>query len=258
MALSILDRYTSAKIRHPSWRIYKAIDTIRSNPDNFAIYNDVDPEIFGLKGDIDIYYPFETNDELTDEIVDAILREDYVDSYFCVAECLSLFLDIKQRQLIEIMLMTGMLPEEVAAELGQKSALVETYANVFFDTSVWRTRADRMAYIIRGTIGEDARIKNLAEQKGVDFVLTSVFHMPAKIRMDKALANLFGVAYKNSLDRADNDDNDDQKCSQEWVKRAIEIYRELKATNTADGGIKELKIALETRPAPKLGIEDLE
>lgn len=136
--------------------------------------------------------------------------------------------------------------------------MVETYANVFFDVTVWRTRADRMAYLLRGTIGEDARIKNMAEQKGVDYVLTSVFNMPAKIRMDKALANLFGVAYKQAISRADNDDNDDQKCAQEWVKRTIEIYRELKAANTADGGIKELKIALETRPAPEIGIDDLE
>ena len=256
--MSVLDRYTSAKIRHPSWRIYKAIDTIRSDVKNLKIYDEIAPEAFGLKGDIDVYYPFETNDELTDEIVDAIMREDYTDSYFCIAECMGLFLDTKQRQLIEIMLMSGLLPEEVAADLGQKSAMVETYANVFFDVSVWRTRADRMAYLLRGTIGEDARIKNMAEQRGVDYVLTSVFNMPAKIRMDKALANLFGVAYKQAINRADNDDNDDQKCAQEWVKRTIEIYRELKAANTADGGIKELKIALETRPAPAIGIDDLE
>lgn len=252
-----LDRYTSAKIRHPSWRIYKAIGTIRANPENLALYDEIAPEVFGLKGDIDVFYPFESNDELTDEIVDAIMREDYEDSYFCVAECMGLFLDVKQRQIIEIMLMTGMLPEEIAADLGQKSAMIETYASVFFDTSVWRTRADRMAYLIRGTVGEDARIKNMAEQKGVDFVLASVFHMPTKIRMDKALANLFSIAYKQAISRSENDDNDDQKCAQEWVKRTIEIYRELKAANTADGGIKELKIALETRPAPQVGIDDL-
>lgn len=255
--VGILDRYTSAKIRHPSWRIFKAIQTIRNNPDNLGIYDEVAPEVFGLRSDIEVFYPFETNDELTDEIVDAIMREDYTDSYFCIAECMGLFLDAKQRQVIEIMLMAGRMPEEIAADLGQKPAMLETYANVFYDTSVWRTRADKMAYLLRGTVGEDARIKNMAEQKGVDFVLASVFHMPTKIRMEKALSNLFGIAYKQAIDRSENDDNDDQKCAQEWVKRTIEIYRELKAANTADGGIKELKIALETRPAPQISIDDL-
>ena len=80
--MSVLGRYTSAKIRHPSWRIYKAIDTIRSDVKNLKIYDEIAPEAFGLKGDIDVYYPFETSDELTDEIVDAIMREDYTDSYF--------------------------------------------------------------------------------------------------------------------------------------------------------------------------------
>lgn len=255
----LLDRYrTTAKLRHPSWRIYKAIEDIHKAAESPDDVTDLTPETFGLRSDIEIYYPYLSNDELTDEIIFALTEDDYKDNkYFCIGDCMNLFCDTKARQLVEGMILSGILPVDIASDLGYKPALIETYAQVFFDTSVWRTAADRIAYLARGVVGEDSRIKNLVMDKGIEYVMVNEFKLPGKVKMEKALATLFGKAYKQTMQFIESDDNLDQKTAQEWVKRSLEIFRELKSASRSEGGIRELTIALETHSAPTKSIEDL-
>lgn len=254
-----LDRYRSAKIRHPSWRIYKAIDDIWKSSTDPEVTTKINPKEFGLHPDIQVYYPYTVNDELTDELIAAIVDEDYTDGkYFCIADCMNLFLDVRTRQLLEGMLLQGYVAADIAADLGYKPAFVETYAAAFYDTSVWRTPADKIAYISRGICGEDAVIKRLIQDKGLEYVKVHKYNMPATIKMDKALSTLFGMAYKQAVQYTESGDGEDQHTAQEWIKSSLAIFKELKSAAKSEGGIRELTIALETSQAPKVGIDDLD
>lgn len=259
MASNILERYKSARfIRHPSWRVYKALADIRSTASSPEEISDLTLAEFGLSDNIEVYYPYLINDELTEEIIAALTDENYEDTDFKVGACLSLFCDITSRQLLEGMLLGGDLPEDIADELGYSISLVQTYAQVFFDTSVWRSDADKLAYITRGTIGKDAEIKRLIWENGLEYVRAHVFHMPAKLRMETALKTIFGDAYTVIMDKIRSGDNEDQKIAQAWARQSLDIFKELKNAAKGTGGIRELTIALDTSRAPRISIEDLE
>lgn len=213
---------------------------------------------FGLNPEIKVYYPFKENDDLTNEIILAIADKDYVDGeYYCIEDCMELFLDVRNRQLVEGYLMQGTMPADIAADLGYKQALIETYACAFFDTSVWRTDADRFMYIQRGTIGDDSRMKHLINTKGMEYVQVHEYNMPAKVKMDKALANLFGRMYEKTMQLMASPDKDEQLLAQTWAKRSLEAFSELKNAAKSEGGIRELTIALKTSDAPSKGLGDL-
>lgn len=246
------------KLRHPSWRVYKAIETINSDKERFPLDEDISPIDFGLKPDIDVYYPTEHNDEIVDELVDIIMRDDYKDTkQFYIQDCMSLFLNTKARQLIEGSLMEGKLAPDIATEMQLKIAMVEVYQTAFYDTSVWRTLADKLVYLSKGTVGDDAKIKNMVANKGMDFVKVNVFDMPAAVTMEKALSNIFGLAYAQIMNNIKDMDPESQKNAQIWTQRTLDIFKELKNAAKADGGIRELTIALETSKAPSKGLDDL-
>ena len=258
-----LERFKSAhQVRHPSWRIYKAIRDIHAAATSPDIKDQISPSTFGLKEeseDYQVYIPYDANDELTDEIIFALTDENYSDGkFFCISSCMNLFCDIKSRQLVEGMLISGVLPVDIAADLGYKPAVIQTYANAFYDISVWRTPADRLVYLSRGMVGEDARIKQMIMDKGIEYVQVHEFKMPSKLKMEKALASLFGRAYAQTMRHINSDDLDEQKNAQEWVKQSLAIFKELKNASRSEGGIRELTIALETHKAPSKGIDDLD
>lgn len=153
--------------------------------------------------------------------------------------------------------MEGKLAPDIATEMQLKIAMVEVYQTAFYDTSVWRTLADKLVYLSKGTVGEDARIKNMVANKGMDFVKVNVFDMPAAVTMEKALSNIFGLAYAQVMDNIKDMDPESQKNAQIWTQRTLDIFKELKNAAKADGGIRELTIALETSKAPSRGLDDL-
>ena len=258
MALTAHLTESPSKLRHPSWRVYKAIETINSDKERFPLDEELSPSDFGLKPDITVFYPHEQNDELIDELIDIITREDYQDEKrFYINDCLSLFLNFKARQLIEGNLMEGKLAPDIATEMGLKVSTVEVYQNTFFDVSVWRTIADKLVYLSKGTIGEDARLKNMISTSGMDYVKVNVFNMPAAVTMEKALSNIFGLAYAQVINNIKTEDPESQKNAQIWTQRTLDIFKELKNAAKADGGIRELTIALETSKAPTKGLDDL-
>lgn len=256
---SILDRYKSVEIRHPSWRIYKAIETIHESIKARGEEPiDLTPNDFGLKDDASIYYPYKDNDDLTNELVKAILDPEYTDGpYFKITDCMRLFLDVKARQSIEASLMENQLAVDISVALGVDTVLIETYSACFFDTSVWRSPADKLAYLRKGIVGEDAHIKNLVSEKGLAYVQTEILGMPKTVKLDEALAVISGKVYVEALRNMKSDDPIDQKNSQIWVARFFESYDRLKNSAKADGGIRELTIALETSKAPTVSIGDL-
>ena len=258
MALTAHLSATPSKLRHPSWRVYKAIETINSDKERFPLEEELSPSDFGLKADIEVFYPNEANDELVDELIDIIIREDYTDTKkFFIKDCLSLFLNAKARQLIEGNLMEGKLAPDIATEMNLRVAVVEVYQNTFFDLSVWRTIADKLVYLSKGIVGEDARIKNMVASKGMDYVKVNVFDMPSAVTMEKALSNIFGLAYAQIINNIKVEDPESQKNAQIWTQRTLDIFKELKNAAKADGGIRELTIALETSKAPSRGLDDL-
>lgn len=258
--MAILDRYKpTATIRHPSWRIYRALEEIKaSNAVSEHIKDELSLELFGLKTDAKVYYPYRNLDDVTLELVAALTHEDYEDTDFFMDQCLSLFLDVKARQLLECSLMTDMMPADIGRDLGMPTSVVQSYKTIFFDISVWRNDADKLYYIRRGTVGDDSTYKNMALDKGIDYMKVRKFNMPAKIHLEKSLGTVFGKAYQKTIDFMDSDAGEDQKVAQDWTKQLVNLYRELKSASRAEGGIRELTIALQTNPAPSKSMDDLE
>lgn len=258
--MAILDRYKpTATIRHPSWRIYRALEEIKaSNAVSEHIKDELSLELFGLKTDAKVYYPYRNLDDVTLELVAALTHADYEDTDFFMDQCLSLFLDVKARQLLECSLMDDMMPADIGRDLGMPTSVVQSYKTIFFDISVWRNDADKIYYIRRGTVGDDSTYKNMALDKGIDYMKVRKFNMPAKIHLEKSLGTVFGKAYQKTIDFMDSDAGEDQKVAQDWTKQLVNLYRELKSASRAEGGIRELTIALQTNPAPSKSMDDLD
>lgn len=254
---SVLDRYKSTQVRHPSWRVYRTVSEIQKDTNLSEDCRSITVEDLGLKSNIDVYYPYTTNDDLIIELGYALTKPDYKDEYFRITDCLALFVDVKARQQLEARLMSGEMPEDAATDLGYDIPMVQTYAQIFFDVSVWRTSADKLSYVRKGTSGEDSRLKNLALEKGVEYLDVHEFNMPAKVKMEKVLSQLFGLAYERVMVMMKSDDLEEQRCAQDWLKYNISIFRELKNASKADGGIRELTIALKSDTAPTRSIDDL-
>lgn len=266
MPAGLLEKYRSSKIRHPSWRIYKALEEVKKKLPllkkkkivDIKDESELSPTIFGLKEDIDVYYPYGDPDDLTNEIIACIIDPDYSDKgKFGIEECMSIFCDIENRQLLEGMLMDNALPSDISLELGYSTETILTYSSAFFDTSVWRSGSDKLAYIKQGLIGIDGSRKALITTKGIDYVATKYYNRPHKVRMERALADMFGKAYEQVIANIESDEPEDQIRAQGWAKKMIETFKELKNASKEDGGIRELSIALKTDSAPQKGIEEL-
>lgn len=258
--MAILDRYKpSAVIRHPSWRIYRALEVIKADdavPDN--VKEELSLELFGLKPDAEVYYPYKNLDDVTLELIAAFTHEDYEDKVFFMDQCLSLFLDVKARQLLECSLIEDLMPADIGRDLGMPTSVVQSYKTIFFDISVWRNDADKLYYIRKGTVGDDSTFKNIALENGLDYLKVRKFNMPAKLHLERSLGTVFGKAYLKTINFLDSDAGEDQKVAQDWTKQLIGLYRELKSASRAEGGIRELTIALQTNPAPTKSLDDLE
>lgn len=262
----ILDRYRSSQIRHPSWRIYRALDEIKEmlpelKKKNIFDEDELDnlsPQTFGLREDIDIFYPYTEVDDLTGEIIGALINVDYTDNgKYGIPECMSIFCDIDGRQLLEGMLLEGAMIGDIAIELGYTQELVQTYATVFFDCSVWRSPTDKMAYLKNGVIGNDGSMKNAINKSGVDYVAAHYFNKPSQVKMEKALADTFGLAYTLVKQNINSNEPEDQDKAYKMAKLLIDTFKELRNSSKQDGGIRELSIALHTDTAPKTGLDDL-
>lgn len=257
--MPILDKYSTSKIRHPSWRVYKAIADINERfPLRKETLDELKLENLGLKEDIDVYIPYKVNDPLTEALIRIFTEEDYDDQDFNIKDSLSLFLDVPGRQLLECGIMTGQAPLDLANDIGYSSELAMVYSRLFFDVSVWRTPADRDNYIFKGICGKDSQVKTTVLKRGYEYAKAKIFNVQSKVKLDRALADIFAKAYEKTMTLMDTSCSpEDDKVAQEWIKVVLATFKELKNANQAEGGIRELTIALQSAPAPKTSIEDL-
>lgn len=256
--MSTLKQYSSNKIRHPSWRVYRALEEIRKDPlVSSEDKLELDISEFSLMPIENVYIPYKDIDMLTQCLIDALKTDNYENDRLPIVDTLTLFLDVEGRQHIEALLMTGMTPFDIAEETTYSMDFIQTYVGLFFDTSVWRTPSDRKHYIEDGTEGIDRIIKRDVVTKGIDYVKTKVFHVTSKIKLEQAMLNLFAENYKQTMHYISIGTKEDQEIAQGWAKLTIATYRELKNTNQSDGGIRELTIALQASPAPSLSVGDL-
>ena len=253
MALD-LSRFQHVELRHPAWRVYKAIQDCQDTPEEVA---NIDwKETFGLVPP-PVYTPFQEIDVLTETLERVMLDKPFVDSTFKINECLSLFMDVAARQPLECCLMNGDAVADIAAELQMDLTFVQTYAGLFFDTSIWRTDADKLAYVRKGTTGQDSVIKKLVLDEGLDYVKTKYFGLPEKLRIDTALLRAFGGAYESLIRGMKSEDLEEQGLALGWSKSMLNIAKYLKSTQRTSGGIKDLIIKLQATEAPTKSIDDL-
>lgn len=256
--MALLEQYSSSKIRHPSWRVYKAVSEVRRRFGNdITIIDGLSLEAFCLKQDIDIYYPYDDTDGLTEQLIDALTTPNYKNDALPIADTLCLFLDATGRQYLESLLMTGMTPYDTSDDTGYSMEFIQTYSSLFYDVTVWRTHADKQNYLNKATIGVDRATKLEVDKNGLDYAKAKIFRVASKIKVEQAVLNLFAESYKQAMHYMHTDSPEDQEVAQGWTKLTIATYKELKNINQSDGGIKELTIALQSSPAPKIGINDL-
>jgi L-rhamnose mutarotase len=235
------------KIKHPSWRVYKAAQDCG-----------LDVKDFGLKTDIDVFMPYTTNDDLTNELCKALTDTSYVDSTYEIQSCLELFMSAPDRQLIEAMLLNNKSLAEVCDTISCSDVFAMTYSSLFFDTSIFKNNVEKMIYVREGTCGDDAVHKKVAINKGDEYFKVKQGVSGTKINMDTILADTFAKAYMAMNQNADIDDVSSQEIAQGWGNLMLKIAQHMSKNGDKDVGLDQLVIALQTAAAPKRSIDSLD
>jgi hypothetical protein len=232
-------------IKHPSWRVYKAVQDCG-----------LDATKFGLK-DITPFYPYQKNDELTDELIKALKDPSYEDTTFEVKACLELFLNVMDRQLIEGMLLNNKSVSEICQLLDCSESFVLTYKSLFFDTSVFKNHVEKLVYVRQGTAGNDAVAKREFNEKGEEYFKAKLGLTSDKLSVDKVLLDTFAACYLALRKNAETDDIGAQEIAQGWGNLMVKIAAQLAKGGGKDMSIEDLIIQLQTTPPPQKSIEDL-
>lgn len=237
---------TAKKIKHPSWRVYKAIQDCNLSPSDY-----------GLK-DIAVYMPYTTNDDLTNELVKLITQEeDYVDDVYGIRDCYEMFKDKTGRQLIEVLLLGNKAMMEVAEELDCTEAFALTYKSLFYDTSVFSNKIERLVYVRQGTCGEDAIIKSEFMEKGEEFVKSKLGFRNTKISVDTIMNDALARSYVAMLKHVEENDLEYQGVAMGWANTLVKLAAQLQKRGNNGMTINDLQIFLKTAPIPEKSIDDL-
>ena len=235
------------KIKHPSWRVYKAVQDC-----------DLDIKEFGLKHDIDVYMPYTTNDDLTNELCRALSDTAYIDGAYEIQSCLELFMNPGDRQLIAAMLLNNKSLSEVCDVIGCSDIFAMTYSSLFFDTGVFRNNVEKMIYVREGTCGDEAIQKKVAISKGDEYFKVKQGVPSSKINVDTLLADTLAKAYMAMNTNAEIDDVSSQEIAQGWGTLMLKIAQHMSKSDNKDAGLDQLVIALQTAAAPKRSMDALE
>lgn len=235
------------QIRHPSWRVYKAVTECG-----------LDLKDFGLKEGIDIFIPQKNNDDLTEELKNLLSDPGYKDDQYEIQDCLYLFSVTEDRQLIEAMLLNNKSLAEIIDVMGCSDTFALTYSSLFFDTSVFKNHVDKLVYVKEGTCGAEASAKKLALSKGDEFIKAQHSVGSDKLSMDSILADTFARAYMAMNSNADMDDVSSQEVAQGWGNLMLKVAQHLSKQGSGDGGLDQLVINLQTTPAPTKSMDHLD
>lgn len=234
------------KIKHPSWRVYKAAKDCG-----------LEVKEFGLK-EIDVFIPYTKNDDLTDELCKALTDPNYRDGTFEIKECLEMFMEPSDRQLIEAMLLNNKSLSEVCDVLNCSDVFAMTYSSLFFDVSVFKNNVEKLIYVREGTCGDEAVHKKVALSKGDEYYKAKSGVSSSKINIDSVLADTFARAYMAMSQSADVDDISSQEVAQGWANIVLKVGAHLSKSGEKEIGLDQLVVALKTAAAPKRSIDELD
>lgn len=238
---------TPRKIKHPSWRVYKAVQDCG-----------LDIKDFGLKHDISVNMPYTNNDDLTNELCRALTDTTYEDGAYEIQSCLELFMNPNDRQLIEAMLLNNKSLSEVCDVIGCSDVFAMTYSSLFFDTTVFKNNVEKMIYVREGTCGDEAVQKKVAISKGDEYFKVKQGVPSSKLNMETILADTFAKAYLAMNQNAEVDDVSSQEVAQGWGNLMLKIAQHMAKSGDKDVGLDQLVIALQTAAAPKRSMDALD
>lgn len=240
------------EIRHPSWRVYKALqDCAARNPDGIFDVTD-----YGLK-DVRVYMPYQGNDDLTDELVNHIENPEYKEDNYGIRQCLDIFLSIEDRRMVESLILNGLSPAELSTTIGCDESVALTYISVFFDTSVFRNHVDKIVYTREGVRGDDLIAKDSAMKNGTSYTKLSVGLGKKDLVIDDLLKDAIAVAYMNFIDRSKDAGVDEQFAAQGWGNVMVKLAQNLNKKGNNSLNIEDLSIILQNSPPPKKSVADL-
>ena len=244
-------KITKRLIKHPSWRVYRALQ------DCFDI-KDLSPRKYCLKEGIDVYFPYTKLDDLTASLVTALKNPDFVDKVYGVDECLRLFKDTQGRQLIETMLLSYRSVMEIKQQLRMDENSILTYKSVFFDTSVFKNDIEKRTYIKEGTAGDDNMYKTMLEQHGEAYVRERLGVASEEPPLDSMMKKGFMKSYLAMVENMDNlDDPEFQYVAQGWGNLMIKFAAQVQKKGGSGMTLDDLKVMLKTTEPPKRAIDTL-
>ena len=233
------------KVKHPSWRVYRAVQ------DCNLVLSD-----YGLK-DTAVHIPYTTNDDLTNELCKLLNDDSYEDLTYGIGDCLDMFKDISGRQLIEVLLLANKPIMEIAEELDCSEAFVLTYKSLFYDTSVFSNKIEKLVYVRNGTCGEDAIIKSNLMEKGEEYVMSKLGFRSNKVSVDTIMNDAFSRSYVALLKHIEENDLEYQGVAMGWANTLVKLAAQIQKRGNTGMTISDLQVFLKPAPVPDKGMEDL-
>ena len=256
-ALSTSIRY----IKHPSWRVYKAISDCGLSIEDFKLKdfdkaNAANPNKDAPK--LEVYMPSSVNDDLTNELCKALTTIGYQDTTYPIADCLTTFISVEGRQLVEVLILNGKPLTEICSVVGCSSEFALTYQSLFYDTTVFKSNADRLIYLQEGVSGQDASLKKMALEKGEEALKLQSRVPNSKVNIDNVLVDTFMTAFNCMHKNVMNEDIASQEVSQGWANTMLKFAVEIRKKGVEEQTINDLIVALKTTQAPQKSIDELD
>ena len=229
------------KIKHPSWRVYLALQECGLPISKYE-----------LAENLDIYIPYTTKDELTEDLI-KYFKEELATDIFGIDECHTIFSDVYERQILDSMLLNNKPAAEIASTLKMSSESVLTYSALFFDTTIFKNDIEKLIYIRKGTTGCDQKAKLELRGKGEEFLKASRGIHPDKISVEQLLSEMLAKSYVKYMTDVDTD----PYTAQGWASIASKLAGQLMRKKGGGTSIEEFFVALQDTPAPRTTREDL-
>lgn len=223
------------KVKHPSWRVYKAL-------------NDCGLSLrpYELAEGIDVYYPYEVEDELTGQLK-LLLTDKLVEDTFGIEECHRIFSDVYDRQVLEGMLLNGKTPSEISNTLGILSETILTYSALFFDVTVFKNEVEKLVYVRKGTWGCDQKAKLELKERGEEFLKASRGIGSDKLSIEAILTEMLAKSYVKYMTNADSD----PFTAQGWANISARLAGQLMKKNGSGATLADFFVDLVGVEAPK-------
>lgn len=239
------------KIPHPSWRVYRALQEI---PEKL-------PTEYCLKDGIDVFFPYQELDDLTEALVRVIKADpEYDDSVFNITPCLALFSDTDARQILECALLKGYSVDAAAELTGLTHEFITIYKSVFYDLSVIpHGDQGKHSYVLGQTIGKDASVKKASLYRSLEFILADSGVSPNKISIDDMMMAMMVQAFKLARQKSESDERDDQMAAQSWANILKNYAGYFMNARKGKGGltVEKLLLDLKMEPPPQ-GVDTLD